>query len=157
MKKTVLFLIVLLLVGCGKLGDNVKKDNYYFKAAKETITMGQAAEKFLTAAGTPMDKYSSPSCAFKGEDSVYDYGSYQVTTFLADGIEKFTGFYLKDNTVTTLEGIHIGSSFAEVEAAYGKDYKESYGAYTYRLGLTDLSFVIIDNVVTSISYLYAVK
>ena len=157
MKKFIIVLLaVILLVGCSK-SPSTKTDNYYFKLANHKITMGQESKALIATLGTPKDRYSSPSCAFEGDDTVYDYGSYQITTFVSEGVEKFTGVYLIDKTVSTKEGIHIGSSLDELVAAYGDKYVESYGSYTYSLGATDLSFVIVDKVITSISYLYDTK
>lgn len=155
--KKILFtlLAIFLLVGCSSKSPD-RKDNYYFKLANKDIAMDQEAKAFIATLGDPKDTYSSPSCAFEGEDTVYDYGSYQITTYVSEGVEKFTGFYLIDETVSTKEGIHIGSTLIDMVAKYGKEYTESFGAYTYSLGLTDLSFVVVDDKVTSISYLYAV-
>ena len=157
MKKFIIVLIaIILLVGCSK-SPTTKTDNYYFKLANHKIMMGQEAKALIATLGTPKDRYSSPSCAFEGDDTVYDYGSYQITTFVLGGVEKFTGVYLIDKTISTKEGIHIGSSLDELVAAYGEKYIERYGSYTYSLGTTDLSFVIVDKVITSISYLYDTK
>jgi hypothetical protein len=157
MKKYIIFLLVLILLfGCSK-SMTTKTDNYQFKLTNHQITMGQEAKAIIAKLGTPKDQYSSPSCAFVGEDTVYDYGSYQITTFVSEGVEKFTGVYLIDKTMSTKEGIHIGSNLDEMIAAYGDKYVESYGSYTYSLGATDLSFVIADKVITSISYLYNTK
>jgi hypothetical protein len=156
MKKTIITLLaVFLLLGCSK--SPAKTDNYYFKLGKQEIAMGQEAKAVIATLGTPKDTYSSPSCAFEGDDTVYDYGSYQITTFVSEGVEKFTGVYLIDKTISTKEGLHIGSSMDEMVAAYGDKYVESYGSYTYSLDKTDLAFVIVDKVVTSISYLYDTK
>lgn len=153
MKKIMItFLAVFLLFGCSK--SPAKTDNYDFKLGNHEISMGQDAKAIIAKLGTPKDTYSSPSCAFEGDDTVYDYGSYQITTFVTEGVEKFTGVYLIDETISTKEGLHIGSSMDEMVAAYGDNYVESYGSYTYSLGATDLSVVITDKVVTSISYLY---
>jgi hypothetical protein len=156
MKKTIItFLAVILLFGCSK--SPAKTDNYYFKLSDHEITMGQEAKTIVATLGTPKDTYSSPSCAFEGNDTVYDYGSYQITTFVSEGVEKFTGVYLMDETLSTKEGIHIGSSLDDMIKAYGSGYVESYGSYTYSLDQTDLAFVIVDDRVISISYLYVTK
>lgn len=157
MKRTIITLIsIILLFGCSK-GPAVKTDNYYFKLGNQEIAMGQDAKTIVASLGTPKDTYSSPSCAFEGEDTVYDYGSYQITTFVSEGVEKFTGVYLMDETQSTKEGIHIGSSLDDVIKAYGSKYVESFGSYTYSLEKTDLAFVIVDDRVISVSYLYDTK
>jgi len=157
MKKIIIALMfIILLLGCSAK-PAVKTDNYYFKLADHEITMGQEAKAFIAALGAPKDTYSSPSCAFEGDDTVYDYGSYQVTTFVSEGVEKVTGVYLMDETLSTKEGIHIGSSLDDMIKTYGSRYVESYGSYTYSLEMTDLAFVIVDDRVISISYLYDTK
>jgi hypothetical protein len=156
MKKILLIAILLLVfVGCSSPPDTT--DGYYFETNGLKITMGDSASDFLVKTGTPDEQYSAPSCAFDGDDTVYDFGSYQITTYLSDGEEIFTGVYLLDDRFSTKEGIKIGSKLSEMLSAYGDEYEENYGAYTYSMGLTDLSFVVIDDVITSISYLHKVE
>ena len=156
MKKILLIAILLLVfVGCSTNPDTT--DGYYFETNGLKIAMGDNASDFLVKTGTPIEQYSAPSCAFDGDDTVYDFGSYQITTYLSDGGEIFTGVYLLDDRFSTKEGIKIGSKLSEMLSAYGDEYEENYGAYTYSMGLTDLSFVVIDDVITSISYLHKVE
>lgn len=143
--------LIMLISGCTQKTAEVE---YSFEINGLEVTMGEIAEGFLSKTGTPKEQYSAPSCAFDGDDTVYDFGSYQITTYLTNGKEIFTGVYLLDDTVSTKEGIKIGSKLSEMLSVYGDEYQESYGAYTYSFGLTDLSFVIIDDVITSISYLH---
>lgn len=146
--------LILLISGCSQ---KTVEDEYSFEINGLEITMGETAGSFLTKTGNPMEQYSAPSCAFDGDDTVYDFGSYQITTYLTEGKEIFTGVYLLDDTVSTKEDIKIGSKLSEMISVYGDKYQENYGAYTYSFGLTDLSFVIIDDVITSISYLHKVE
>jgi hypothetical protein len=156
MKKIFVCLTVLLMMaGCGSEGSN--ENDYAFTISGLDIVMGEAAGDFLTKTGSPSDKYSAPSCAFDGDDTVYDFGNYQITTYVTNGKEIFTGVYLLDDSLSTKEGIKIGSSLSEMLEVYGDDYQENYGAYTYSKELTDLSFVVIDDVITSISYLHKVE
>ena len=154
MKKILgLLVIVLLLSGCSA---KTIEEEYSFEINGLEISMGEAAGSFLSKTGNPMDQYSAPSCAFDGNDTVYDFGSYQITTYVTEGKEIFTGVYLLDDTISTKEGIKIGSTLNQMLSTYGDDYQENFGAYTYSSGLTDLSFVIINDVITSISYLHKV-
>ena len=156
MKKTLLLIILMILfVGCSSNAES--SDVYYFETNGLKITMGDDASDFLVKTGIPVDQYSAPSCAFDGDDTVYDFGSYQITTYLSEGKEIFTGVYLLDDRFSTKEGIKIGSKLSDMLSTYGDDFLENYGAYTYSLGLTNLSFVVIDDVVTSISYLHKVE
>jgi uncharacterized protein YxeA len=156
MKKILsIILIVLLFAGCSSKAN--EKMGYVFKIDGFDIVMGQPADDFLSKTKTPLNQYSAPSCAFDGDDTVYDFGNYQITTYLSNGKEIFTGVYLFDGSLSTKEGIKIGSTLSEMLSAYGDDYNENYGAYTFSTGLTDLSFVVIDDVITSISYLYKVE
>lgn len=155
MRKTILFLSLLfLLIGC--TAKNVQPEGYFFPIGNRELRIGDDATEFIKESEPPLDKYTSPSCAFEGDDTVYDYGTYQITTYLSGDTEIFTGFYLIDPSIATKEGIRIGSSFDQMVSAYGDRYTEEYGVYTYTLGLSDLSFVVVDDTITSISYLHIV-
>jgi hypothetical protein len=155
MKKIVgIVLLMIFLSGCTQSND---VEGYFYRINGLDIAMGQPAEDFLSKTGNPTDQYSAPSCAFDGDDTVYDFGSYQITTYMSNGKEIFTGVYLLDDRYSTSEGVKIGSTLSEMLSAYGDDYKVSFGAYTYSLGQTELSFVVIDDVITSIAYLLKVE
>ncbi len=155
MKKIILILLLLIsLAACTSKAPSTQ--TFALSIDGKDIVIGQNADSFLKLAGEPIDRYTSPSCAFEGDDNVYDYGHYQITTFVDSGVEKFTGFYLLDESISTKEGIKIGSSFEEMVDKYGSDYVENFGAYTYNRDLTDLSFVVVDDKITSIAYLHVV-
>ena len=147
-------MIMVMIAGCTQNPEPTQ--NYAFQIKGLEITMGETANDFLVKTGNPLNQYSAPSCAFDGDDTVYDFGSYQITTYVKNGKEIFTGVYLLDDSVSTKEGVKIGSPLSKMLSTYGDDYQENYGAYTYSLGLTDLSFVVINDVITSISYLHKV-
>ncbi|MDP2813754.1 MAG: hypothetical protein Q8S15_08120 [Erysipelotrichaceae bacterium] len=156
MKKLLLIILMtLVFAGCSSNAETL--NDYYFETNGLKISMGDKASDFLVKTGTPIEQYSAPSCAFDGDDTVYDFGSYQITTYLSVEGEIFTGVYLLDDRFSTKEGIKIGSKLSEMLSTYGDKYEENYGAYTYSLGLTELSFVVIDDVITSISYLHKVE
>lgn len=158
MKRIILsILLVGLLVGCSSSTADQTVDEFFFDVEGKTIIIGETVNNVVTTIGEPADQYKSPSCAFDGEDNVYDYESYQITTYVTNDNEIYTGVYILDETIQTEEGIRIGSSKQEMIDVYGEDYSENYGAFTYNKGKTDLSFVIIDDVITAISYLHIVE
>lgn len=146
---------VFLLFGCSNSKDVATK--FEFEIRSQTIVIGSEVKNAIQNIGTPLTQFSSPSCAFTGDDTVYDYGSYQITTYDANGTEIFTGVYIMDTSISTKEGVKIGDLLEDMKRVYGEDYVENYGAYTYTSGRTDLSFVIVNNVITSISYLHIVE
>ena len=62
---------------------------------------------------------------------------------------------LTDDTVTTGEGVYIGSSEDDVKAAYGEEGGDAEGMLSYTAGDVTLNFILEDGVVTSIEYLPA--
>ena len=68
------------------------------------------------------------------------------------GVDKISFVYLMDNTVSTPEGIKVGSTTAQVIEAYGKEYDEQFGVYRYVLGNTELSIYTTNGLVDAIEY-----
>lgn len=159
MKKAIAVLMIMIFVAsCSSNTDtNQKQDNFVFTIDQQEISVGDEAADFISAVGDFDSQSSAPSCAFDGDDTVYDYPSFQLTTYNNNGVEILTGVYIMDSSVATKEKISIGSTKAEVIKAYGEDYKEEYGVMTYTKEKTDLSFVIMNDVVTSISYIHVVE
>lgn len=159
MKKAIVMIMILFYaVGCSTgNSDDQKEVNYVFSIDQQEIAVGDPATDFISALGEYNFQSSAPSCAFDGEDTVYDYPSYQITTYNNNGTEVLTGVYILDSSVATKENIKIGSTLDEVIEAYGEDYIEEYGVITYTQGKTELSFVIMSEKVTSISYIHVVE
>lgn len=157
MKKYLIVSVIafLFLIGCSSSND--QESLFVFEISNQKMVIGSEVKNTIKNIGTPLTQFSSPSCAFTGDDTVYDYGSYQITTYDANGTEIFTGVYIMDTSISTKEGIKIGDRLEDMKRIYGDNYVENYGAYTYTSGLTDLSFVIVNNVITSISYLHIVE
>jgi hypothetical protein len=59
---------------------------------------------------------------------------------------------LLDDTVTTKVGLYLGASLDDVFDAYGNDYTEENGFYTYTQGDSKLTFVVENDVVSAITY-----
>ena len=165
----ILILMLICLTACGrgtqKNGANAEKTaspqetaqqeaGWYFEKGDVKIEIGAKAEPILKALGDPKSSYEAPSCAFDGMDVIYTYPGFEVLTYVMDGEAKISGVVLRDDTVETAEGICIGSSKADVEAAYGK-IEEGATSLQVTRGSCELLVILTDDAVSSIQYLMA--
>lgn len=141
-----------LLVGCGES----KKDEYGFKVGEVTLTPGTNAAEPLAALGTPQSYSESGSCGgIEGLDKVYVYGGFTVKTTpgmeeskIVDVINSIT---LNDDSVSTPEGLRVGSTRDTVVSALGSG-AETADALVYSGSTTRLTFSLRDGKVTGIRY-----
>ena len=130
-------------------------DTFVFTTAdgKEVAVNDNMAD-VLAELGQEQSYFEAESCAFEGLDKTYTYPGFVITT-RPDGEEDYVNsIRLTDDTVATGEGVYIGSSEADVTAAYGEG-GGSEGALSYTAGDVTLNFILEDGVVTSIEYLPA--
>ena len=125
---------------------------FTFEANGAVIYMDQNMTDVLALLGHTDDVFEAPSCAFDGIDRIFRFPGVQIHTY-PDGDEDFVHtINIRDDSVTTLNGIFIGSSLGDVIAAYGSDYEQEFGMFRYTLGRTTLSFFVEDDIVTGILY-----
>lgn len=128
-------------------------DGWVFENNGVQITMNAPAAPILEKLGAYTSSYEAPSCAFDGMDIVYSYGGFDLLTYSAGGAEaKVSGVVLRDDSVTTKEGLFIGSDKAAVESTYGK---MEDGANNLRVtkGNCELLVILTDGYVSSIQYI----
>lgn len=106
----------------------------------------------VDAWGEPDKYFESESCAFQGLDKVYTYGSIVINTYPENGEDYVLTIELKDDTITTEEGIYIGSSRDDVITTYGEATSETDVALVYEKGDCQLTFFFEDNYVSNITY-----
>lgn len=163
MKKLLIAVLTsLMLVGCSSgSNDQEKKEEtkaYVFEINGTSISMNQDLSEVKDKLGKEKEKFTSPSCAFEGqEDNVYTYASYQLITYTKDSKEYVYQVTLKDDTVTTKEGIALGETKDNVVSQYGKDYTEKNGSLTYTAGDCQLEFLFEDDTLTQITYTAVVE
>ena len=165
----ILMLMLLCLAACGgeaqKNGEaaaepvpgqeTAQEDaNWYFMKGDVRIEIGAQAEPILKALGDPQSSYEAPSCALDGMDVVYTYPGFEVLTYVMDGEAKISGVVLRDDTVETAEGVCIGPSKADVQAAYGS-IEEGAASLRMTKGNCELLVILTDDAVSSIQYLMA--
>ncbi|NLA85406.1 MAG: hypothetical protein GX854_13060 [Clostridiales bacterium] len=160
MKRVLILLIiaVMLLVGCGGDGkqtqsNNADSQNFAFEYNGVEITINTDVAPIIEKLGEPIDYFEAESCAFKGLDKTYYYSGFLLTTYPKDEKTDYVSvIYFNDDSVSTKEGIYIGSSEEDVVKAYGENYTGGEGFYTYRSGDSTLTFLIEDGEVVSITY-----
>ncbi|MDD3367432.1 MAG: hypothetical protein PHP50_00910 [Lachnospiraceae bacterium] len=106
----------------------------------------------LESLGEPVSYYEAPSCAFEGLDKVYTYDNFEIDTYPDGENDKIAAIILKNDMVETSEGIAIGDTLADIEAAYGSDYEVESGMVVLTKGDMDLKFIVTNDAVTSIEY-----
>ncbi len=84
----------------------------------------------------------------------YYYQNLTVRANEIEGEKVVTEIYFKNDTVATPEGIRITSSYADVIAKYGNDYKTNGTALEYIKGDTLLLIDMKDGKVAAVTYQY---
>lgn len=127
-------------------------EGFAFEANGVTIPMNVDVAPIIEALGEPVQYFEAASCAFQGLDKIYTYSGFEINTYPKDGKDFISSVYFLDDSVATDKGIYLGSTLEEVTAAYGEDFTQESGEYTYTLGQTSLSFILEEDAVASITY-----
>lgn len=128
---------------------------YVFRTGDTVVSIDQDMAEVLAALGEPKEYFEAESCAFEGMDKTYTYSGFVITT-RPDGEKDYVNsIILSDDSVTTPEGIYIGSAAADVTAAYGESTEATDTFLPYTKGNTSLNFVLSNGKVISIEYLPA--
>lgn len=164
MKKLIAILLaaamLLCFAGCQPAqtenpGNQTKEpvqDSYSFVYNGTTIALHAPAEAIVAALGEPKKYSESTSCAFEGLDKSYGYGSFYLETYPLGDKDYVYGWYFVDDMVENAEGICIGSTKADVEAAYGAENYNGTNAFEMTKGSGKLTVILENDVVTSVQY-----
>lgn len=98
-----------------------------------------------------------PSCAGQGTDKVYNYGSYEITAYQDGDEEKIFSVYFIDDKITTTEGVKVSDESSVMFEKYGDNYEQIGNQYTYISGNVEISFIIENNFIISITYTLVVQ
>ena len=141
--------MIVFFVGCDK-----EEVNYSFKSGEVGFSVHHDADAVIGKLGDPIDLVETPSCGGGAEpDREYTYAGFKFNTVNENGVNKIVKIVLTDDSVSTPEGISIGSTRDEVVAAYGDSFTEnSSGTLTYTDGATKLMIGIKDGAVSAIHY-----
>ena len=125
---------------------------FVFQSGETLIGMNEDSAAALSELGAWSNYAETTSCAFKGLDKTYSYPGFDLYTYPLNGTDNVNSIYFTDDSAATAEGIRIGSTKEEMEAAYGTDYTEEFGVYTYTKDDSTLSFIVTDGIVESVEY-----
>ena len=119
------------------------------------IPLGAKADRVILALGDPTDQFESPSCLHPGNDVVYYYEGFSVTTQPnADGDNIVTSIELTSDEVKLANGISANSDVDETKAAFGDDFTEAFGRITYTYEKITLDIVCDGDIVTALAFSY---
>lgn len=144
--------LLLCLVGCGGTQVEEQDGGYTFTYNSCKIAMNADAAPVVEALGEPQTYTEETSCAFEGLDKTYCYGSFYLSTYPLEGKDYVYSVWFVDDSVATEEGVRIGNTQAEVEAAYGADCFGGANVCNLTKGETRLTIILTDGVVSSIQY-----
>ena len=116
------------------------------------VMMNAEAAPVLEALGEPVSYTEEASCAFDGLDKTYYFGGFYLQTYPQNDVDYVYSVWLVDDSSTTPEGVYIGASQAEVEAAYGAEGFNGSNAYIMTGTTSTLTILVENGVVTSIQY-----
>ena len=130
---------------------STNEEGYYFTTPNGVkVEFDVLANDVLDAIGGNPSYEESTSCAFEGLDKTYGFGGYYITTYPDGDKDYIYSAWFVDDSVTTAEGIYVGSSKAEVEAAYGISVDGDSATLTK--GNTELVIILEDDAVVEIQY-----
>ncbi len=148
--------MILFLCGCEKSNtpDTQPLDLYAFKNGDMVISLGSefSREKY----GQELEYSEIPSCAFEGLDKTYRYSHYEITTVPAENKDIIYSIYFLDAEVTTKEGIRISDTLEKLLEVYGKNYEQKSGKYVYTKGNTSIEFLVENDIILSIEYVFLI-
>lgn len=130
----------------------VTHSGYVFQAGGAVIGMNEDSEPILAALGNWSDYFEAESCAFQGLDKTYSYPGFELYTYPKGDRDMVNSITLLDDSVSTPEGIRIGSAEADITAAYGDGYVLENGVYQYTKDKSILSIFTTGGVVDGIEY-----
>lgn len=124
---------------------------YVFLVGDVTVEVDGDAAPVIQALGEPVSYFEAASCAFEGLDKIYTYNGFEIDTYPAKDKDLVSAIVLKDDSISTAEGICIGDSLEKLQQAYGEAAQEN-GMLVYEKDGMRLCFILQDDSIISIEY-----
>ncbi len=134
-------------------GSQTAESGYTFAVSGVNIGIGEDFAQYKDSLGEA-SMSESTSCANAGMDRRFSYKGYIVMTNCEAGsdVDYVTHIELKDDTVSTPEGIAIGDDASKVAEKYGEATESDDKKMIYVKGGMRLIFLLTDGKVSSIQY-----
>lgn len=128
------------------------EEGYVYLYQDITMAVDTDASIAVSALPEPLSYFEAASCAFEGLDKIYTYSGFELDTYPQGEQDFISAIILKDDSVSTPEGISIGDLRENVEETYGTDYQESANMLIYEKNDMQLRFILQGQSVVSIEY-----
>lgn len=102
--------------------------------------------------GEPNSYFEEPSCAAQGIAKIYTYSSFQIETYPDGDKDLIACVILKDDNVSTPEGIDLSMTKDDIIAVYGSDCETTERSMVYEKNGTKLCFILDGDSIASIEY-----
>jgi len=136
----------------GKSQDSKDLNGFIFVSGDVKIAMDEEAQTIVEALGEPKSYFEAASCAFEGLDKIYTYSGFEINTYPLEDKDYISSVILKDDTVTTPEGLAIGDSKEKIEELYGADRTEDNNLIVYEKDDMKLRIILKEEYVAAIEY-----
>ena len=128
-----------------------------FVTQGKSVALGSDMSGVLSSLGNANSVESQLSCHGVGEDKTYNYNGFVINTYPLNNKDYVMEVVVNSSNISTPKGIHIGSSEADVIAAYGSGYNTVGCYYSYETGDgKSIQFFIDNGTVSEIDYYYNV-
>ena len=141
-----------VLLGCLGKGGILTSWAYAFTTGGIEISMNQDASEVLTELGRAENFYEAQSCKHQGKEKVFTYKGFELSTYPSGNVDYVKSIWFLSEETNTPEGIHIGSSIEEMVEAYGEEYTEEQGRYSYTSEKSILTFYTKKGLISGIEY-----
>lgn len=135
----------------GQSGQSSNYAGYAFSVKGTVIEIDADVTPVLDALGKELSYYEAASCAFEGLDKMYTYSGFEIDTYPNGDKDFVSTIILKDDSVSTAEGVSIGDSREKLEQAYGSGSEEG-NMIIYEKGGMKLCFIMQNDEIASIEY-----
>lgn len=125
---------------------------YVFEYDGTVAAVDMDAANVMERLGDPVSYFEAASCAFEGLDKMYTYSSFEIDTYPVGDKDYISAIILKDDSISTPEGIYIGDSPEKLKQTYGGEYTETDGTIIYEKDGMELYFIIKNGEIASIEY-----
>jgi len=130
-------------------------NGFYLAIGGGQIFLNQDIIAVIDLLGEAGHVIQTPSCAFDGYDRQFFYANVIIDTYPVGDRDFVRIIRFRNDGITTTNGIRAGqSTWDDVLAAYGNNYTQNFGHFTFTQAGTTLTFEIDeeDGSVTNIFY-----